>query len=666
MKTIPKLNELIVYRKRREPALGIFVSQGGLKLTLLSEDGKHQPLELKKLVYCSGIIISPKLTDHEKKLELRGLRKSLESRKSELDIEKLWKQIAERGEVEFDELLSLYKSENDPSREDMLLFFWAIDKNRIYFERAGDNKYLVNTSEVVNEKIESARRRKIKEEKRANALEWIKSVLNEKEPAAINNEYSDFIELMAHYSFDLDNYERAKEAKSFIQDAGFSDIESVVQFLKKIGFWDEDDDHVSRKFYQFEKYSKRALQELEDLIPFDPDLSGYTDKTALEVYSVDDISTKDIDDAISFEENRDSYELGIHISDVSSVIRRDHFLDTEAQNRGETVYFVEKTINMFPEDLVNEKLSLVSGRDRPALSLFVSFDKNELSIMNYRFEKTVVRVRENLTYEKAFYLFDDGRWNPLISLTEKLREKRLENGALIVQLPELKIEIDDEGNIVPRKNLMTSLPHKVVSECMVLMNSLAADFFSKNNIPAIYRSQTQEIDREAFNLDTDDPLYPTKIVKFLKPSRVVLTPEPHKSLGIDSYVQITSPIRRYLDLVLQRQLTSFLADKVIPYSGEELENLNSKVSMNVREIKNAQRSRHRYWFLKYLIQQDVKILKGYVSHLNKYRTTAYIPEYFVEFPISNKNSEELSSGDLVDLEIKSIDPLRRKIKLNHL
>ncbi|MGH7884749.1 MAG: ribonuclease catalytic domain-containing protein [Thermodesulfobacteriota bacterium] len=664
MKIIPKLNELVIYRKRREPALGILSSQAGLKLNIFSEDGKEQPFEFKKLVFCSGIIIPKNLGDREKKLNLRNLRKTLEENKNSIDIEALWEYALGDSKVDFDTLLEIHRAENDADNQNKLLLFWAVDKDNKYFERAEDNTYSVNSKDIVFEKKKSELLKKEKENKKSSALEWIKAVQSKDIPPCFIEDHKDFLELIANYAYDLDTYERANEAKSFIQDAGFKDIESAVEFLINVGFWNENDDNVSRRFVSYSEYSSSAKEELKTALGLKLDLSLFNNITRLETYSVDDETTEDIDDAISFEEKENELILGIHISDVSSIVKREDSLDIEAQKKGETVYFVEKTINMFPESLVKEKLSLIEGILKPSLSLFALFDKKNFTLIDYRFERTKIKLNKNLTYEQAGELFNTSRWQQIIPLTGSLREKRLKNGALIVQLPELKMRVDKTGRIIARKNYMISPPHRVVSECMVLMNRLAADFFDKNSIPSIFRSQDQKIDPEVWKLNPDDPLYATKVIKYLKPSRVVLTPEPHKSLGIDSYVQITSPIRRYLDLVLQRQLTSYISEDAYYYSGDELENLNSRVSLNVREIKNAQKSRHRYWLLKYLLQENIKIVKGYISQTSSYRITAYLPELFIELPLSNRGKRDFSIGEEVTLELKNIDPLRRKIQVS--
>nr|NIP29933.1 RNB domain-containing ribonuclease [Candidatus Dadabacteria bacterium]NIQ14097.1 RNB domain-containing ribonuclease [Candidatus Dadabacteria bacterium] len=384
----------------------------------------------------------------------------------------------------------------------------------------------------------------------------------------------------------------------------------------------------------------------------------------LAIYSIDDKGTADIDDAISVELNEDKIILGIHISNVARFISKEGFLDNEAQNRGETVYFPEIVFDMFPHSLVEVKLTLNSGSKRLAISLFATFEKSDYKLVEYHFEQSIINVKKNLTYEEAEKTLTKTEWGKeLIDLSMHLREKRIRNGAFIVQLPELKISFDENNEMSINKNYMISLPHKVVSECMILMNRLTAEYFKTNEIPALFRSQTQQIDEQAYELDPKDVLFPTKVTKFLKPTRVVLSSKPHKSLGIDCYVQVTSPIRRYMDVILQRQLIGYLTNGEICYSEDELESIFTKVSLNVREIKNSQKSRHRFWLLKHFLISDIKKAVGYVSSVKDKRASVYIPEFLMELPLSNFGGKKYKEGEKLEVEFYNIDPLRRRISI---
>lgn len=661
----PSINELIAYRKRREPALGVVLSAHPDKLSILSEDGKRYSVEPKKVVLLTGITVPETLTDSERKLEMRKWRRELEEKKDSVDLETLWQCVVEEREtVSFEEILELYSGAEQVSAEQRFLVFWAVDKNTVYLAR-GEDGYLVRSRDDVSMTLRTIELREERERRAQAAASWVRSVLSGEAPSAVDESHGEFLELIERYVIDLDDYGRAKEAKSFLHEAGIKEVESAAEFLIKTGFWEKDDDPESKKIAFHFKHSQRALEEAETVLSVRGDFEGLTDRTDLEVFSVDSETTQDIDDAISFEVHEDRVTLGVHISNVAHFIGRGSFLDQGALERAETVYFPEGRVDMFPRELVSRKLSLTAGDPRPALSLFATFNKEDFTLIDYRFEATVIRVSKNLTYAEATEIFDQTQWgNSLVALTDSLRGTRMEKGAFIVQLPELKIGVRDRDGISISKDYMGSPAHKVVSECMILMNRLSGDFFGKNAIPALFRSQSRDIEPEARELDPEDVLFPVKVIKHLKPSFVTSTPEIHKSLGVACYVQMTSPIRRYLDLVMQRQLISWLEEQNICYSESELEDTNTRVSLATREIKNAQRGRHRYWLIRYLLEKDIKGATGYVSSRGYNGFNVYIPEFLVELALSNAGGRVFDIGSELSLSIWGVDPLRRRIRVS--
>ena len=661
----PSINELIAYRKRREPTLGVVLSVHPGKLSVLSEDGKRYAVEPKKIVLLTGITVSETLTDSEKKLEMRKWRRDLEEKRDSVDLETLWQCVVEEQEtVSFEEILDLYSGKEQVSMEQRLLLFWAVDKSTVYLTRAEDG-YLVRSQEDVSKILHALELREEREQKTQAAVNWVRSVLGGEVPSVVDESHSEFLELIERYVIDLDGYERAKEAKGFLYESGLKEVESAVEFLIKTGFWKKDDDPESKKIAFHFRHSQRALEEAEAVFNVQDSFAGLTDRTDLEVFSIDSETTQDIDDAVSLEMHGDRITLGVHISNVAHVVSRGCFLDQGARERAETVYFPEGRVDMFPRELVSKKLSLTAGDPRPALSLFATFKKEDFTLVDYHFETTVIKVSKNLTYAEATEMFYRTQWGKsLVVLANSLRNGRVEKGAFIVQLPELKIRVGDRDGISISKDYMDSPAHSVVSECMILMNRLSGVFFDKNEIPALFRSQAQEIDPEARELDPADVLFPVKVIKHLKPSFVTFKPESHKSLGVTSYVQMTSPIRRYMDLLMQRQLISWLEEQKIYYSESELEDTNTRVSLATREIKNAQRSRHRYWLIRYLLEKDLKGATGYVSSKGYNGFNVYIPEFLIELALSNAGGRVFDIGSELSLSIWGADPLRRRIRVS--
>jgi exoribonuclease-2 len=244
-----------------------------------------------------------------------------------------------------------------------------------------------------------------------------------------------------------------------------------------------------------------------------------------------------------------------------------------------------------------------------------------------------------------------------------LRKKRLEAGALIVQLPQLKIRINGDGRIKVEKNYMNSVAHVVVAEMMILMNRMSGRFLKENKIPCIYRSQPEPVPDDVRTLDETSPLFPVRVVKFLRAPRVGLSPEPHMSLGIDVYTQVTSPIRRYPDIIMQRQIVSELLYGEAAYSEEEIENLYPRIEVGIRDKKTIERQRERYWLYKHLRSLEGGEIEGVISSVTDTRASAYLPDYLFETPVSLGSERVPEEGARIRLRVRKVDPLRKILSL---
>ena len=661
---IPSAHELILFRKRKEPSFAIFNETIGNKANIFSEEGKDISVDIEKIAYNSGIIIKGNFTPAEKKLKLREIRRTLEEAKDKLDIETLWECIGnEDPELTFKDISDLYFGDADKSNDDSLALFWAVDKNDIYFKR-GEAGYIAREASEVKELIAKKDTEKRREKERTQALLWAKKVISGNS-VDLKEDFDPigYIDLLRNYVIHLDKYNRAGEAKSFLSEIGIKDVEGAIEFLIKTGSWLEDEDPLLKRFSITEEFPKKVVQEVEQILEesfYDDNLE---DLTHLEVFSVDDENTQDIDDAISIKETDIGTTIGIHIANVAQYVPKWSAMDDEAARRGETVYLPEHHIHMFPAELIKERLSLVEGTKRKALSLLVDFD-NDYNLKGYRFTNSKILIRENISYKKASEYFDtDPLGNQIKQIAENLRAKRLDAGALIIQLPQLKISIDKDSNVSIRKNYMNSVAHKVISEFMILMNRMAGKFLKDNNIPGIYRSQPEPISEDARSHDENDPLFALHVVKYLRAPRVGLDPAPHLSLGIDVYAQATSPIRRYVDLIIQRQIVSKLENDEPSYSEDELENLYPKIEIGIRDKKMVERNREKYWVYKHLKTLEGTEISGIINSINDSRASVYLPDYLFEIPVLLGSNFNLEEDRNIKLIVQKVDPLRRKLSI---
>jgi len=308
--------------------------------------------------------------------------------------------------------------------------------------------------------------------------------------------------------------------------------------------------------------------------------------------TIDDDDTVEVDDAISCEPLADGgLRVRVHIALVADFVPKGGPMDKEAAARGATVYLPEATIRMLPDSVACDAASLIAGHQKHVLTTDVLLSGTG-EILEYSIYPAKVRISARLSYDQAD-VFLAGTGNEagngaagtvrlVYEAAMKLREKRRASGALLVQRREPKIKVSD-GEIEFRLLDTSSPSRELVAEFMVLSNHVAARFAAENRIPIIYRVQPGSGDMA------------------IQRPRFSLYPEYHAGIGLDYYTQVSSPIRRYMDLVLQRQLLAALSNgSSPPYEAEELLAVLATAENAEAEGKELERRARRYWTLRYL------------------------------------------------------------------
>lgn len=666
MSEINTLFEIIIYKKKNFVSLGVVSKSSKERICVITEDGKELELDRSKIIFNTRMPCINYGNISDLKLELRKLRKELDEQRLSIDLKTLWDCINDnknRVKYELKELIDYYM-DNSKNYNLLTLFVWSIERDTVYFKKE-NGFYIPNDKTDVDIKLKQHEAEQIKKQVKANAVDWARKIIDNR--LDVNSDDLDthiyYIELVKGYVVYLDNYEKLKESKSFLSEIGIKDESEALEFLVKLGLWDKNDDPIFKRYGIKSNYPNKIIKETNELLNKELSLDKLIDITKLNVFSIDDDNTVDIDDAISIESLGEQTRLGIHISNVASIINDSSALDNDALKRGETIYLSEGNIHMFPQQLVSNLLTLKEKNIRRALSLFIIFDRDH-NILSHEFLQTKINLKKNYSYKEANKFItntDEGKM--LVSITKSLRERRVNNGAIILQLPVLKIIRDESNNIVINKLLMNTDAHNVVAECMVLMNSLCADYFRNNEIPSIYRSQIDIISEDINELDKNNDLFPVEVVKYLKPTNIGINPEPHRFLGLERYVQITSPIRRYLDLVLQRQLISCLDGSGPVYSTGDLEKKYLKTELAIKEKKIIEKSREKYWLLRYFKEKELEQITGVISSIRNKRASAYFPDYLIELPFNIISDDQMEIGNGIDFYIEDIDLFKRKMSI---
>ena len=325
------------------------------------------------------------------------------------------------------------------------------------------------------------------------------------------------------------------------------------------------------------------------------------------IFTCDPVTARDYDDALSLETDRKGNRiLGVHIADVSHYVRPGSAIDREAYKRSTSVYFCDRVIPMLPEELCNGVCSLVPNEDRLAFSVFMTFDRNG-EMVKRTFSKSIIRSKARFTYEQVMGIIgkrEEGRGKgvegrgkreigtirAINALAQQLRAKRFAAGALDLEVPEAEVTLDEFGEMSGIVTRPYDESHQMIEECMVAANEAVAKELWTNGVKILarlheapdpekillLRSELRGLGVKMGNIENpkvfgqflkaikSHPLYPTistMVLRSMKRAVYDSTTIGHFGLAKKYYAHFTSPIRRYPDLTLHRQLAAYLESK---------------------------------------------------------------------------------------------------------
>ncbi|MCX7915459.1 MAG: ribonuclease R, partial [Verrucomicrobiae bacterium] len=390
---------------------------------------------------------------------------------------------------------------------------------------------------------------------------------------------------------------------------------------------------IIRKYHLPQDFSPQARAEAERL-PESVSITGRRDFRDEFIITIDPDDAKDFDDAVQVHElPGGGWRLGVHIADVSHYVKIGGALDREAQARGNSVYLVDRVLPMLPEKLSNNLCSLRPREDRLTMSVLIDFDRH-LRVRRTEFVQGVIRSRHRLTYRQAFALLSESpprhagtdeksrlaiELHRMWGLARRLREQRIEQGALMLEFPEVKVQLDAQGRPVAIEKLEYDISHQLIEEFMLAANEAVAKRIARAEVPTIYRIHEEpDVEKledfrayaQSFGFKLGDVTHRHELQKLLE--HVHGRPEQyainlallrslkralysvrcagHYGLAKKYYTHFTSPIRRYADLVVHRILRAVLGlDNEMPgYSLQQLARIARHISETERIADEAE------------------------------------------------------------------------------
>ncbi len=417
--------------------------------------------------------------------------------------------------------------------------------------------------------------------------------------------------------------ERGSESRLLLHLGRQQTKENAHALLIELGFW--------KKSYN--PYPQRL--ELEDNSPLEtPDCNATDseittdadterlDLTGLPAFAIDDEGSNDPDDAISFDGER----LWVHVADVASLIEIDSPVDMSARARAATLYLPEGTRTMLPESFT-EKLGIGLQETSKALSFAVSIDEKS-NILALEVIPSRIKV-SRLTYKEAEELISKNEHLKKISeITKAHRQIRLRADAVEIDMPESKVKvIDDQVTITPLSRLTS---REMVSEAMLMAGSACALYAKEHNLPMPHAGQVAPNNEmpETYDLAPLVAMFAKR--RTMRPGRITCAPQSHFGLGMTAYIRVTSPLRRYLDLVAHQQLRLHLKGAT-PLNENEITQRIGAVNATSNRIRQAERLSNRHWTLVFLQQHPDWQGEAVVIAEWGRKSLLIIPELALEF-----------------------------------
>lgn len=382
-------------------------------------------------------------------------------------------------------------------------------------------------------------------------------------------------------------------------------------------------------------------------------------------FTIDPEDAKDFDDAISFKKiEKEKYEVGVHIADVSHYVTPGSSIDEEAQKRATSVYLVDRVVPMLPETLSNNLCSLRPNEEKLTFSAVFIMKKNG-DVLEEWFGKTITESNYRLSYEEAQYIIEkEEKTIPkektilnkekkvssalveaittLNHIAKTIRKKRINNGAIIFDKSEIKFKLDEKNN--PKEIVFKTAKsaNKLIEEFMLLANKRVAEKMKKGKEKFVFRVHDKPDEEKLKNLQTvvkkfgynlnlekkevnnslnkllentfgknEQNLIDTLMIRSMSKAEYTTKNIGHYGLAFDNYTHFTSPIRRYPDVLVHRLIEAELKEEKI--KTEELEKVcNHSTHMEILATK-AERDSIKLMQVKYMLDKEGKIFEAVIS-----------------------------------------------------
>jgi exoribonuclease II len=661
-----ELGNIVEYIDRQRILCAVVLEIRDQRLRLLTETNREVNLAAGRLVHRDSTRIDPAMG----RTRLVDILKAVASRRRALIekvvIRELWEVLNSEQQWIDLETMTAFCFPDAANGDHRSAVVRALFDDRLYFKFNPD-RFFPNSEEQVEriaaQREAEVRRKRVIEE----GGEWLRRLLVKNGPAAPAGGEPGAGEFLAvlksFYLFEKESPDYSL-ARGMLERAGLDGAEDLFPVLVRQGVFAEDENIELLRLQVpvgFPAEVQAGAEALLGLVQAERPDGRRRDLTHLNLFTIDGQSTLDFDDALSLETTPEGVCLGIHIVDVAHFVHKGGPVDREAQGRGSSIYMADQKIPMLPPCLAEGLCSLKAGEIRPAISTLIDLTP-ELDILRYRLFPSRVQVKEQRTYFDVNLAADqDPKLLQLRSIARKFRESRLAAGAVHISVPEINLWIGETGEVNLNRVNRESPGRMLVAELMIMANWLMARFLAEHRMPAVFRSQPDP--RERLYRGENGTLFQHWMQRRLL-NRFVLghAPEKHSGLGLNAYVTATSPIRKYFDLVTQRQVRAALGLEE-PYSVEDIDRILQALELPMGQVARLQAGRQRYWLLKHLEQRVGQKAEAIVLMRRRNSYQVLLTDYMLECDLAITGFLDLKPEDLLQVTIQKVNARKDFIAL---
>ncbi len=661
-----ELGNIVEYIDRQRILCAVVLEIKNQRLRLLTENNKEVNLSAGRLLHRDNARIDPAIGRTRMVDTLKAVAHKRKALIPKVTIRELWEVLNSEQQWIDVETMTAFCFPDAPNGDHRSAVVRALFDDRLYF-RFNPDRFFPNSEEQVErisaQREAEARRKRVIED----GGQWLRRVLANNGRAGSDNAEQGCDEylsvLKSYYLFEKESPD-CSLACGMLERAGLDGAADLFPVLVQQGVFTETENIDLLRFdvpVEFSPEVQARAEALAGLGQIDLADNRRRDLTHLNLFTIDGQSTLDFDDALSLETTPEGICLGIHIVDVAHFVQKGGPVDLEAQQRGSSIYMADQKVSMLPTSLAEGLCSLKAGAIRPAISTMIDLTA-DLDILRYRLFPSCVQVKDQRTYFDVNLAADqDPKVMQLRSIARKFRESRLAAGAVHISVPEINLWIGDTGEVNLNRVNRESPGRMLVAEIMIMANWLMARFLAEHRMPAVFRSQPDP--RERLYRGEEGSLFQHWMQRRLL-NRFVLghAPEKHSGLGLNAYVTATSPIRKYFDLVTQRQVRAALGLEE-PYSTEDIDAIIQTLESPMSHVARLQAGRQRYWLLKYLEQRVGQKAEAIVLVRRRNSYQVLLTDYMLECDLAITGFSDLKPEDLVQITLQKVDARRDSIAI---